>query len=250
MGMSECANGCGQPAEARKPYMGGRSPAYCGDKCHKQAKSRKVIKARKKRTAERRSIEPMVLCANGCGKPSEIRALDVGGPSSIYCGDKCREEATKSYHKQYREDHDEKDKAEKAKWQEENRESYRAANKRVYEAYPQKKIDAVARYRTTPSGRALGQKHSARRRASKRDAFAEDIDRNVVFERDQGICGICHKETDRNNWHMDHIIPLGPGLHCYENVRVTHPKCNQEKIGRDKQMLAEWRKDNHSEESN
>lgn len=54
----------------------------------------------------------------------------------------------------------------------------------------------------------------------------EPIDRNLVWERDQGICGIC-KEFVKGKWQMDHIIPLSlGGAHLYSNVQVSHPRCN------------------------
>lgn len=80
-----------------------------------------------------------------------------------------------------------------------------------------------------------------RRRSRKRDVFVEDVDRDAVFDRDKGICGICGLPTDYENWDLDHIVPLGPGDHSYANVRVTHPSCNRKKIAQDKKILAEWR---------
>ena len=70
----------------------------------------------------------------------------------------------------------------------------------------------------------------SRRRAKIFKAFVEEIDRGVVFERDSGICYLCGLPVDPNNWHLDHKIPLSKnGLHCYDNVGVTHPSCNHKK---------------------
>lgn len=57
----------------------------------------------------------------------------------------------------------------------------------------------------------------------------EPINRNLVWERDAGICGICGDSVE-GKWHMDHIIPLSlGGSHTYDNVQVSHPRCNIQK---------------------
>jgi 5-methylcytosine-specific restriction endonuclease McrA len=59
-------------------------------------------------------------------------------------------------------------------------------------------------------------------------AFVEGVDPGVVFDRDAGICGICHASVARSSdWHIDHIAPLARGgKHSYANVQLTHAKCN------------------------
>jgi hypothetical protein len=58
----------------------------------------------------------------------------------------------------------------------------------------------------------------------------EWISRQAVWERDKGICGICHQPAEESNWHLDHIVPLSKGgLHLYANVQVSHPLCNESK---------------------
>ncbi len=70
-------------------------------------------------------------------------------------------------------------------------------------------------------------------KARRRDGFLEDVDREVLFERDKGICGICKKEVHINNFHVDHIIPISKGgKHCYENTQISHPSCNHKKHAR------------------
>jgi 5-methylcytosine-specific restriction endonuclease McrA len=67
----------------------------------------------------------------------------------------------------------------------------------------------------------------ARRRAQKKVGVTEYVDRLVVFERDGGICGICAEPVEREDFHLDHVIPLSKGgAHSYENVQVAHPPCN------------------------
>lgn len=65
--------------------------------------------------------------------------------------------------------------------------------------------------------------------ARKQDVFVELIDRAIVFERDEGVCGICG-EPVVGAFHVDHIIPLSKGgSHSYDNVQLAHPTCNLRK---------------------
>ena len=69
--------------------------------------------------------------------------------------------------------------------------------------------------------------YCSQRRARERNAVVELVQRTTVFKRDRGICHICNKKVSSTNWHLDHIIPLSRGgKHSYENVAVSHPKCN------------------------
>lgn len=75
--------------------------------------------------------------------------------------------------------------------------------------------------------------YRANRRAREMNAFVEDIDRTVVWDRDRGVCYLCGLPADRDTWHLDHVRPLvDGGTHSYDNVAVTHPSCNQSKGGK------------------
>ena len=74
----------------------------------------------------------------------------------------------------------------------------------------------------------------ARRRARERAAFVEDVDRTVVFERDDWTCRICDEPLARDAVHpdplsptVDHVVPLSRGgKHSYANVQSAHFLCN------------------------
>lgn len=86
---------------------------------------------------------------------------------------------------------------------------------RAYELRNPERILAKARLR------------KATRRAQKFGQFVEEIDPQVVFERDEGICGICNGPVDHKSFHIDHIKPLARGgEHSYANVQLAHPSCN------------------------
>lgn len=69
--------------------------------------------------------------------------------------------------------------------------------------------------------------HMHRRRADKYGNLSESIDKMKVWERDSGICWICGGPAELEAWHLEHKIPLSKGgSHTYDNVAVSHPKCN------------------------
>lgn len=68
------------------------------------------------------------------------------------------------------------------------------------------------------------------RRAKLAGAFVETVSAKVVFERDEGVCGICHEPVDPLDYHVDHIVAISVGgLHSYANSQVAHPLCNLRK---------------------
>lgn len=98
----------------------------------------------------------------------------------------------------------------------ENRERFREAGSQNYE---QAKADYIRR--------------AAERRARKHDAHVEHVDRDVVWDRDGGICHLCDEPADPIDWHLEHIVPLiAGGEHSYANTAVSHPDCNRAKGAR------------------
>ena len=72
--------------------------------------------------------------------------------------------------------------------------------------------------------------HMRRYQAMKRGATVENVNYDAIWERDNGICYICGLFILREDVHFDHVIPLSKGgSHTYENVRVTHSRCNLSK---------------------
>lgn len=78
--------------------------------------------------------------------------------------------------------------------------------------------------------RRLYVKYAAKRRARKRKAAAEDVDRLVALEKGGGRCYLCGKELTESTMHLDHVVPLvRGGPHSYSNCRPACAKCNQRK---------------------
>lgn len=85
----------------------------------------------------------------------------------------------------------------------------------------------------------------ARRRARIRGSMVDrDITLTAVVERDNGICHLCGKQVNEEdyiirhgaficgNWYpsIDHVIPLSKGgKHSWDNVRLAHRICNSVK---------------------
>lgn len=58
----------------------------------------------------------------------------------------------------------------------------------------------------------------------------DSIDLAGVFKRDRGICGICRRWVQPRYASMDHIKPIiRGGTHTWENIQLTHIKCNLRK---------------------
>lgn len=75
---------------------------------------------------------------------------------------------------------------------------------------------------------AVSRQHTLRARRA--GTFLEVVDPALVYERDEGVCGICGKPVDRDEYELDHIVPTSRGgPHCYANVQLSHPPCNRSK---------------------
>lgn len=89
------------------------------------------------------------------------------------------------------------------------------------------------RYRYCPTCRAKGVPQEVERERNRLNAshrYHGHIDRLVVLEMDDGICGICGEDVDPFRYEVDHIIPLARGgEYSYANVQAAHPLCNQRK---------------------
>lgn len=123
-------------------------------------------------------------------------------------------------------------------WQRENRE-YVLEQKRIYRANHKDEIAAYMKdYREGNPERYREYAH--KRRMLMISGEYEKIDRDTLFDRDNGICGICDLEIDKNlNWpdpgffSIDHVIPvIKGGSHTYDNVQAAHLYCNMVKGSR------------------
>lgn len=142
--------------------------------------------------------------------------------------------------KEYQQAHAEERSAYNQQWARENRaylnEYNRAYNVEWKKRNPGKSAEYSrnARLRNLEEHRKTNAERELARRARKKASETEKISFDVVYERDQHICGICGKEVvDRADFQLDHIIPLSKGgPHTYANVQTSHRLCNQRKGNR------------------
>lgn len=139
-----------------------------------------------------------------------------------------------------------------ADWKSDNpekaRETAARAKTRFAEAHPERQSEYDRRQREKDPAALRARKRAAARRERERDpqrvrarerantlrrrgaTTGERVDRDVLFGRDQGLCGLCGGTVDPMNFHVDHIVPLAlGGEHSYENTQIAHPGCNMSK---------------------
>ena len=76
-----------------------------------------------------------------------------------------------------------------------------------------------------------------RRRARLLDAYVAPVDLELIWERDEGLCGICLDPIDlslewphRRSLTLDHVVALADGgTHEPDNVQLAHAACNSRK---------------------
>lgn len=72
-----------------------------------------------------------------------------------------------------------------------------------------------------------------RRRARLAKVEQEPINRSAIYERDGGVCGICHRKVSARSFSLDHIWPLSKGgPHKRSNIRLAHTICNKRRGNR------------------
>lgn len=110
----------------------------------------------------------------------------------------------------------------------ENIGKFRLLDQKRYERDKERILERMAKeYETDPTRQ---KKNAAIRRARKLNQFVEPIDPATVYQMHGGMCGICKEFVARNEFEVDHIIPLSKGgLHGYANVQPAHFKCNRSK---------------------
>jgi len=60
--------------------------------------------------------------------------------------------------------------------------------------------------------------------------MVEHVTTSQIYERDNGICGICGLFVEQEVVTLDHIIPLSlGGSHIATNLQIAHRSCNSSK---------------------
>lgn len=83
------------------------------------------------------------------------------------------------------------------------------------------------RHRNREKVRGWNMRYSARKRGASTD---EIVDYATIYQRDKGICHICHNPAPKSRLHFDHVIPVSKGgAHTMGNIKVSHARCNLKK---------------------
>ncbi len=98
------------------------------------------------------------------------------------------------------------------------------------------------------SNRELRNEYHHRREARKLGLRHEVVNPASVWERDAGQCYLCEQEVtpdrrfpDPRSPSMDHVIPLDlGGAHAFDNIALTHLRCNLSKKNRLPQRFPLW----------
>lgn len=104
-----------------------------------------------------------------------------------------------------------------------------------FNSYQPKRNEVLRnRNRAAENRRTRRQNQRAAQTDNPLQATAPPTDRLWVYQRDKGICGICHQPVDKDiDWEVDHIVPLCKGGEdAYFNVQLAHGTCNVRKGGR------------------
>lgn len=131
-----------------------------------------------------------------------------------------RREQTRRAGRRWAASNPDKVKANIDRWRAENAEA-------ISEQYRQWRVDNPQRVR----------EKNHRQRARRLDAFAAPVDRDAIWRRDSGRCGICGEPIDdtlpwphKMSATLDHIVPLAKGgTHEPANVQLAHAVCNSRK---------------------
>lgn len=221
--------------------------SYQRDRYHRpEVKAAQSARISRKRL-ERRQREAPRECA-WCKGPLEVAVVLKHGKPSTFCSDDCRKADRKAYDQRWAVRNHERVKAAGARRRKEraaenkayfqkhyaaNRERKKRLHREWYAKHSERALATAREYAASHPElvRAIGRVSRATRRARIKDAFIETIDPHVVFNRDKGICGICHGDVDRRSkWEIDHVIPLSKGgAHAYANVQLAHHRCNRAK---------------------
>ena len=113
------------------------------------------------------------------------------------------------------------------KWAKANPEKGLESTRKWQKKNPEKAAAQVLKYRAANPKKFAD--HAANRRARNAECHVENVDRSVVLAQNKALCGICGLSVDPDDFHVDHILPLGLGEHSYANVIPAHPYCNRSK---------------------
>lgn len=241
-----CANGCGQPREAKKGQRG-PNPAYCGDECRKEAKAKYLAERYESERGNRKRYDT-------ANKPSATKEYQRRKNRESYVRHKTRPDkrkgidltAQKTYRERWYHENKEKVAAQTKEWQANNADRVKELN-RAREAKPETKARRRQWERDNPE--KMAEKHRRwrhshpsavkllvyRRRQLQKDApgtFTEEqLQARIDFYgRRCYLCGCDWDALDSFDQTIDHILPLSKGgTNWPANLAPACRSCNSKK---------------------
>lgn len=170
--------------------------------------------------------ELLLLC-KGCNSYKPLLCFGKNRASSykrLLRDYKCRKCLRAYQNKQYTEN--------PVRWRERSRIWY--ANNKHYKLAYQKGLYQKAYQKAYQKGpyKAKKQSYCKRYRMRRRgvEQLGDLIHLDELYQRDNGICGICNESCPREVASMDHIVPISRGgPHIWSNVQLAHHVCNSRK---------------------
>lgn len=237
---------CGSPWERERKR--GARPKYCSPKC-------------KQRHRNPEKWKKLTCTVCGAGWNWKVR----GGATPKACSEKCRKQYCADKSQAWRDQHPERYLEHAQNTRKKNREVINSRNRKKRALYPEifRQYDLTKRRRHPEAIRLRFKRYRAenrdslmranrewreknkgriqannlRRKAVIRGAFVEDVDKEVLLERDGWTCHICKGEIPKGLArahplfpHIEHIVPLSKGgEHSYGNTAPAHASCNLQK---------------------
>jgi 5-methylcytosine-specific restriction endonuclease McrA len=152
-------------------------------------------------------------------------------------------EEMKVYQQVYREAHKEEAKASSRAYYLDHQEEMKARNRayrlahleqlkvqqRVYHLANLERLNAYSRaYQHSHPEKYIASEQ--KRRALELGVAHQPYNAEEIYQRDRGICGLCHKKVAKADRSIDHILPISlGGADAPHNVQLAHLRCNLSK---------------------
>jgi len=148
-------------------------------------------------------------------------------------------EKMRQYNADYRKEHKE-DLQKYEIYRYENNAKRKESCKKWVNNNPEKNRERVKNWQRDNPDKCRGNrlKNSAKRRAKIKKGPHEFISPDLIYAKDQGLCGICGKHLERSEFTIDHIVPISKGGgHVEGNVHSAHRLCNIRRSNRPLDVL-------------
>ena len=119
------------------------------------------------------------------------------------------------------------------KYRQDNPEATRKTRQKSYQNNRDKVIKRNTEYAKTEKGRAISRlKHQRKRiKIKEGDVTADEL---VELKSNINKCYWCNTKIIKNNYHIDHYVPLAKGgKHTIDNLVISCPTCNLKKNAKD-----------------